>query len=125
MRLTDASKALQLMESKRVALMDQCTRALCGDKAVNAKMLDEATGGRYSSEEDANVKNAVISCMLLTLRHLGDVPEKKIRRKRQARTIKEGDVAATPGNGVAKKRGRPSAKKDKPAEQAPEATPSA
>jgi len=109
MKNDDTSKQLLAMEEKRTLLLDQCTRALCGDKFVDSKLLDEATGGRYS-EGKGNPDIAEIKTLLLALRWLGIQEEKKVSKRRTA--------AKTNGTQPAKKRGRPAGSKNKDAEHA-------
>ena len=101
MKVSDATKDLIMMDEKRAALLDNCTRALCGDNTVNAALLDEATGGRYSASLDEGGSDDAIKTLLLALRWLALPPAKKTRKRR---TTKK---SASKDNGkpkVAKKR---------------------
>jgi hypothetical protein len=104
MKLSDATKNPNLlnMEGKRLELLDNCTRALCGDQTVDATLLDEATGGRYSQGDGENLE--AIKTLLLALRWLALTPEKKTRKRRSTK-----NAAGAP----AKKRGRPKNSKNK------------
>ena len=97
MKNTDATTQLLAMEEKRTLLLDQCTRALCGDNSVDTKLFDAVTGGRYSEGEGKNTEE--IKTLLLALRWLGLPVEKKKVTKRKAAAPKDGSPA--------KRRGRP------------------
>ena len=97
------------MDEKRRALLDNCTRALCGDKDVDKKLMDDATGGRFSNNGDDPIDPEQIKTLTLALRWLGLPIETKTRKRR---TTKK----ASAGNGtdpVVKKRGRPKGSKNK------------
>jgi hypothetical protein len=92
---SDAKKNLVSMDEKRAALLDNCTRALCGDSTVDASLLDEATGGRYSSMEKQDGES--IKTLLLALRWLALPPDKKVRKRRVAKKNADGSPAKKPG----------------------------
>lgn len=99
------------MEQKRRALLDNCTRALCGDTTLDSKLLDAATGGRYNDNgEDKDLEQ--IKTLVLALRWL-ELPEETVVKTRKRRTSRK----ASAGNGkpIVKRRGRPKGSKNKPA----------
>ena len=106
MKVSDATKDLMMMDEKRAKLLDNCTRALCGDNTVDVALLDEATGGRYSTMAEQDDVDEQIKTLLLALRWLALPPEKKTRKRRSTKK------AASAGS-VAKKRGRPKGSKNK------------
>lgn len=106
MKVSDATKDLMFMEEKRAALLDNCTRALCGDATVDVALLDEATGGRYSAMTEQVDIDESIKTLLLALRWLALMPEKKTRKRRSTKS------AASAG-GPSKRRGRPKGSKNK------------
>lgn len=107
MKNSDATKnqILSHMEEKRSELLDNCTRALCGDKTVDLKLLDEATGGRFSQGEGEEA----IKTLILSLRWLAIPSEKKTRRRRTSTKSSNKNTGTEP----AKKRGRPKGSKSK------------
>jgi hypothetical protein len=106
MKVSDATKDLMVMDEKRAALLDNCTRALCGDNTVDAALLDEATGGRYSTMAEQDDVDEQIKTLLLALRWLALPPEKKTRKRRSTKSAKSAGAPA-------KKRGRPRGSKNK------------
>jgi len=109
MKISDATKDLMFMDEKREALLDNCTRALCGDTTVDVALLDEATGGRYSTMLEQEDIDEQIKTLLLALRWLALPPEKKARKRRPSKK-------AAAAGGPAKRRGRPKGSKNKKTE---------
>lgn len=110
MKVSDATKDLMFMDEKREALLDNCTRALCGDNTVDVKLLDDATGGRFSIMMQAEDGDEQIKTLLLALRWLGLMPEKKTRKRR---STKKASTKKASADGPAKRRGRPKGSKNK------------
>lgn len=112
MKSTDPITAT--MDEKRKALLDNCTRALCGDTTLDNKLMDEATGGRYSKQNGESVDQEQIKTLILALRWLG-LPVKTEPKTRKRRTTQK----ASAGNGspVVKRRGRPRGSKNKKAKE--------
>lgn len=100
------------MDEKRQILLDNCTRALCGDATIDKKLMDEATGGRFTNGNGESVDQEQIKTLLLALRWLGLPVETKTRKRRT--TKKAAGNGAQP---VVKRRGRPKGSKNKPAKK--------